>query len=345
MNFSVLVAVYNVGPYLAKCLDSVLSQDFDDYEIIVVDDGSTDESKSICDDYRECFPERLKIIHKENQGLISARRAAIAEATGDYCVFVDADDYVSSDLLSSLASFIERNNVDVSMYSFTYFDNDGSQKSRKSFFEDGRIWTGEEKKELYELLATSSVIDSLVTKAVKTQILKDDKTDYESFYDKNMSEDTLQSIYPLTAARSVGYLDKSLYYYRYNPRSISRNFSVDTIKEKNSNHVYREILKYLPVWGLDTDEFKKKVDARWFNEAIYLFAKSYSSASHNERKAIFSFDWDSMIPSLDVFEYKEFVSDAYLQLYMWLKKNNYEAIKRYFFKARMYEKYKKIKRS
>ena len=320
-----------------------MSQDYDDFEVVVVDDGSTDDSGKICDDYQNRFPDRIRVIHKDNQGLISARRIGINEASGDYCVFVDSDDYVSGDLLSSLSSFIEQKKVDIVLYLFTYFNNNGLQNKRKSLFNDGRIWTGDEKKELYELLATSSSIDALVIKAIKTPLLKEDSINYTLYFNKNMSEDTLQSIYPLTAAESVGYLDKSLYYYRYNPSSISRNYSIETLKNKDTLHVYNEIIKFLPVWELDTDDFRKRVNARWFDEAMYLFVKCYSSANSQGRKTILSFDWDSMIPCLDVESYKEYVSDFHLKLYNWYKNKNYFAIRQFFFRNKIYQKYKKIK--
>lgn len=345
MRFSVLVPVYNVSQYLGKCLDSIVSQDHNDFEVIIVDDGSTDGSGGICDRYSKDYPGIIKVIHKENQGLISARRVGIANASGDYCVFVDSDDYVSPVLLSSLSKFIEENGVEIVLYSFTYFDDKGGFEIRRPLFENGRIWTGSEKKELYETLATTPLIDAMFIKAIKTSVVKGDKTDYSIYFGKNMSEDTLQSIYPLTFAKSVGYLDKSLYYYRYNPQSISRDYSPETINKKNSVHVYYEILKYLPIWGLDTEEFKNKVSARWFSEAMYLFVKCYESASSRAaRHTVLNYDWDSMIPEPVLSVYTENVSSAYLKLYRWLKKDNYIAIKWYFFKKKMYCKYKEFKK-
>ena len=92
MLLSILVPVYNSEKYLKECFDSVLNQRESDYELILVDDGSTDAGGAICDTYQARYPERVRVIHQQNQGLILARRAGIAAAQGDYCMFLDADD-------------------------------------------------------------------------------------------------------------------------------------------------------------------------------------------------------------------------------------------------------------
>jgi glycosyltransferase involved in cell wall biosynthesis len=99
---SVIVPVYNASQYISKTLDSIISQDFDGFEVIVIDDGSSDDSLEIINEcFRDCkIPH--KIIHQENSGVSVARNAGIDESNGDYLVFIDADDYVSSNHLSSL---------------------------------------------------------------------------------------------------------------------------------------------------------------------------------------------------------------------------------------------------
>lgn len=344
MRFSVLIPVYNVEQYLRQCIDSIINQHYHDYEVIIVDDGSTDNSGKICDEYEQAYPNIVRVIHKQNQGLISARRVGIQQAKGDYCIFVDSDDYVSENLFSELSLFIDSHDVDMVIYSFTYFDGETLGKTHESIAENGYIWRGEDKKGLYQLLATTPAIDALWIKAIKTSILKDDPNDYSEYYSRNMSEDTLQSIYPLTAAQTVGYLDKSLYYYRYNPKSISRNFNSESIKNKNTNHVYYQIMNYLPVWGLDNKEMRNQVNARWFNEMMYSFCKSYESAKNTEdRKTILSFDWNSMLPCKDVDSYKEFVSPIHFQLYAWYVSQKYFKLNCFFLKQKIYKKYKTLK--
>ena len=100
MLFSVIVSIYNIEKYLARCVDSILSQSFGDFELILVDDGSPDNCPDICDEYAK-KDARIKVIHKKNGGLVSARQAGIKEAVGDYVFHVDGDDAVLPDALES----------------------------------------------------------------------------------------------------------------------------------------------------------------------------------------------------------------------------------------------------
>ena len=95
MLFSVVVPVYNIEQYIRQCIDTLINQSFEDYEIILVDDGSSDASGSICDEYAESH-ERVKVIHQENGGLVKARKVGAQTASGDYIIPVDGDDWVDA---------------------------------------------------------------------------------------------------------------------------------------------------------------------------------------------------------------------------------------------------------
>lgn len=117
MIFSVIVPIYKVEKYLTRCIDSILAQTFTDFELILVDDGSPDNCPIICDRYAS-KDERIKVIHKENGGLVSARQAGIRVATGDYVFHVDGDDAVLPDALESAYDIIAKYAPD--MVSFSY---------------------------------------------------------------------------------------------------------------------------------------------------------------------------------------------------------------------------------
>ena len=110
---SVIVPVYNAEKYLSKCLDSILAQTYTNLEIILVDDGSTDNSSKICEKYAR-KDNRIKVIHKQNGGVSSARNTALAIVTGEYIGFVDSDDYVDHDMYDYLLSLIILNKADIS---------------------------------------------------------------------------------------------------------------------------------------------------------------------------------------------------------------------------------------
>lgn len=127
MKLSIIIPVYNVELYLRKCVESLLAQDYEGYEIILVDDGSTDGSGAICDEYAlksqkskvksQEYP-LIKVIHQKNMGLSAARNAGIAAAQGEYICFVDSDDYWEENVLGGLMAQVERDNLDV--LRFTY---------------------------------------------------------------------------------------------------------------------------------------------------------------------------------------------------------------------------------
>ncbi len=345
MKFSILIPVYNVEKYLEQCLESVINQTFDDYEVIIVDDGSTDNSSCICDSFAEKYPEKIFVIHKENQGLISARRIAIDKAQGEFCVFVDSDDFIECNLLETVNSYLLKDvNIDMVIYSFNYY-SDGIKNKRNRFVaKDSEIWSADNKKRCFELLATGDSIDALWIKAVKTEILKRDPIDYKKYFSKNMSEDTLQSIYPIAYAKKIIYADVPLYNYRYNTASISRNFSPEVIAKKDSSHVFEEMLLVLPEWKLNTEDFKQKIYARWFSDVMYIFVKSCENAATNkELDSILEFNWLSMMPSCDVNDFDSYVNQQYKNLYCYWVHGEFGKIKVEFFKRKLYKKYRNLK--
>lgn len=113
MKLSVIVPIYGVAKYLCKCIDSLLSQDIMDYEIILVDDGSPDDCPQICDEYVVQYPNIIKVIHQSNAGLSSARNAGLAIAQGDYIMYVDSDDYLQPNVLGALMEQVKRDQLDV----------------------------------------------------------------------------------------------------------------------------------------------------------------------------------------------------------------------------------------
>ena len=113
-KISVIVPVYNVEKYLRKCIESILNQTFREFELILVDDGSTDSSGKICDEYA-LKDSRIKVIHKENGGASSARNAGLDVAKGEYIGFVDSDDWIEMDMYGELYRLIKENNTDISV--------------------------------------------------------------------------------------------------------------------------------------------------------------------------------------------------------------------------------------
>lgn len=130
---SIIVPVYNVGPYIEKCIDSILSQSYKSIEVILVDDGSKDESGAICDNYVK-RDSRVRVIHKKNGGVSSARNAGLEVIKGDYVSFVDGDDALKPDYIEKLYEDIVRTGADISICGFRRFDESGETTCSEADF-------------------------------------------------------------------------------------------------------------------------------------------------------------------------------------------------------------------
>ena len=124
---SIVIPVYNAENYLRECVDSIISQDYKNIEVILIDDGSTDTSSQICDEYDKKY-NRINVIHKKNEGVSTARNVGIEESNGKWITFVDADDWIEKDYVSYLYKNGEQNNSEISL---TTFPNKVSQENKK----------------------------------------------------------------------------------------------------------------------------------------------------------------------------------------------------------------------
>ncbi len=339
MKFSILVPVYNVEKYLHECVDSLLSQTFiGEYEIILVDDGSTDSSGKICDEYAK-ISNKIKVIHKENEGPVAARNVAISNAIGEYCLFVDSDDFLELNTLEIINQCLLINpNTDAVVFTFNYYRNKTKTPKLPLLSDKEMVYTKENKIEIYNAFLSSTLLNSLWTKAVKTEIIKNDSTDFEKYASKKMAEDLFVTLYHMTQAKKIVYIKEHLYNYRVEDTSFSRSYKPIDISKKNTLFVYDRFREYLPIWGLEDEEHIQKLNARWFNEAMYTFSCYYENCSGKDRKAVLAFDWDSMLPEeakkdrSNIYENK-----SYQKLYTWIKEKKHKKIHAFFLNKKLYK--------
>ena len=142
MKLSYIIPVYNVEKYIRQCVDSVFSQTFDDFEIILVDDESPDGCPAICDEYAEKYPDIVRVVHKKNAGLAAARNDGIKLAQGEYIFFVDSDDFLAENKIGELYSIAKQNRLDILHTSFHSFNDDNISEKFKSKigFETDRLY-------------------------------------------------------------------------------------------------------------------------------------------------------------------------------------------------------------
>ena len=130
-QFSFIIPVYNVEKYIKECLDSILIQTYKNFEVILINDGSTDNSGILCDEYAK-LDNRVKVIHTKNGGLSKARNVGLEEATGKYIIFLDSDDYWVSNELHKIAQKCDDNKLDILAYNYEIYDEVNSKVSVKS---------------------------------------------------------------------------------------------------------------------------------------------------------------------------------------------------------------------
>lgn len=130
-KISIIVPVYKSQDYIDRCIKSILGQSYQDFELILVDDGSPDQAGIICDEYAR-KDDRIKVIHQNNSGQSVARNNALKVATGDYYCFIDSDDYVADDLLERLYSLITKNDADISLVNYKTFTGERAEAESKT---------------------------------------------------------------------------------------------------------------------------------------------------------------------------------------------------------------------
>lgn len=209
---SVIVPVYNVAQYLRQCLDSIISQSYNDLEIILIDDGSKDGSESICDEYCRLDP-RVRVIHQCNQGLSKARNVGIDNASGDYIIFVDSDDYISDNFIECLLECIQDSNCMIAECHLKKF-TDGTIPKEKEIYKSNKILSA------YEWL-TETGLGDFISSVVWNKIYKRELFEGISFPIGRVYEDEATLYKIVYRSGRICRTYQKLYNYRLRESSIT----------------------------------------------------------------------------------------------------------------------------
>ena len=260
--FSLVLPIYNVAPYLKRCIDSILVQNFKDYEIILVDDGSTDASPQICDVYAGSYP-NIRVIHKANGGLSSARNAGFEIAEGEYIWWIDSDDWIEQGALERLHMVSCENKPDI--VKFHYFRVEKESQEIFCNIEPGAyVGTEEVDKLLHSACYTSGkYLLSACFHMYRRLFLK--RTNVTFISEKMVgSEDYLFNLCVLPMAQSVYVLPMPLYSYYLRAGSLTQTYKKDLLEryerlyEASSEAYkraglfdqYRKAISFFYVWHL-----------------------------------------------------------------------------------------------
>ena len=228
-KISIIVPVYNVEKYLKECIESLINQTYKDLEILLIDDGSKDNSGKICDEYAN-KDKRIKVIHQENSGVSKTRNYGIELATGDYVMFVDSDDWLEENTCELLIKEIKTQNKDMIIFNFCKeFENKCIRNANyQNISDDFDI-----KKIQAKILAPTMNVPGIAGKgyslAVNKIILKDVIKNNRFLFEgkKSVYEDGLFYYLLLENKIKIGFLNEYLYHYRIIPSSLSHSYNKD----------------------------------------------------------------------------------------------------------------------
>lgn len=232
MVFSVIVPIYNVQKYLKRCIDSVLSQTFSDYELILVDDGSLDECGAICDEYAKA-DSRVRVIHKENGGLVSARQAGIRIATGDYVIHLDGDDAFLPDALESAYEIISKYQPDMVSFSHKRCIDGVVGDTVEDIAEEGLYNKADLEQKIYPNLLSNKDMKNLFyflwAKAIKRELA----TKYQLMVNTKISQgEDVSCATPCYLEADTVYMSKKpIYLYTIRTDSLTTNFKTAQITQ------------------------------------------------------------------------------------------------------------------
>lgn len=230
-TISVIIPVYNVEKYIEECVESIINQTYKNMEIILVDDGSTDNSGKICDEYIE-KDERIKVIHKKNGGLSSARNEGIKIANGKYLTFIDSDDYITSDMIEELYLSLTKTNSDISICKTTTKENKLNHETNND------ILIFDSHDAIKEIL-----LDRLFTTSATSKLYKKDLFDNIEYPIGMIYEDYATTYKLFHLADKISYIPSYKYYYRYNNEGITK--SKFTNKQLDYFKVSKELISFM----------------------------------------------------------------------------------------------------
>lgn len=268
---SIIVPVYNVEKYLKKCLDSLVKQSYSNIEIIIVNDGSLDDSKAIIKKYYQKYPQLIKSYEKENGGLSDARNYGLKKAQGKYLTFIDSDDYIASDYIEKMYKAIKKNNSDVVICNY-YTVKDKQKKIEKNYIPNQVGNLAIDKNQLFNSWAVWN-------KMFSQKIIKDNNL---LFSKGVIYEDMRFTLKVLLKANKISYVDEALYYYIYRQNSIMNSQNLE--KNKDILKGFEDIISYYQkenAYG----EFKEEIEFLAIKHIlIYALVRVIKTSTNKEIK-------------------------------------------------------------
>lgn len=288
VKISVIVPVYNIEIYLNRCLNSIINQTFKDIEIIVVDDGSTDNSSNICKQFAE-IDNRIKIIHKENNGLGLARNSGLDISIGDFVTFIDGDDYIENNALQLLYETATKQNCDI-VYGGVYYDYK-NKIIKKNNVNSLKVWNSENKIKLFLLGLIGTMPESTKNTEYEVSVWKSlyrkdifDRYNISFVSEREfISEDIIFDIDYIQHTNKIAMIPECIYHYCINDNSLSKIYRKDRF-DKNII-LYNELNRKLS-YIFKEYEYQIRMDRFLITKARICINAIYNSNDKDKKDSI-----------------------------------------------------------
>lgn len=306
-KISIIVPVYNTEKYLEQSINSILNQTYENLEIIIVDDGSTDSSGLICEKYFK-IDSRVKVIHKKNGGQSSARNLGLDLASGDYIGFVDSDDWISANMYEKLIIKAIQNNSDIVASNIWYMKKN---KKIKKYSKTNSDLDFNRLTAMEEIFTNENLTFSPCNKLYKKKLF-----DFLRFDEKIILEDMDISYQLIDKSEIISYLSEPLYYYRYNPSSTLRGkFNLRRLDEHLvKKRMYDYYLYKYP-------SLSAKVYINFFEVGLILYSTLKAEKKFDIENYTFLIDFDKQT-LLKILEESDLNFKIKLKIYLFLKSPN-----------------------
>lgn len=275
MKYSVIIPVYNVEKYIDRCLKSIISQNYDDLEIIVIDNGSTDSSGIICDTYASEYS-NISVYHIENHGVGSARNFGLSKARGEFIYFVDSDDYLVGNLF---ADFADKLVSDLDLVVFCYYNSFEEDLTEKSRTEKSLPFKGNYDKDgfikIFKELFLSDMLYTVWNKIYRREFLLENNLSFEQY---ELGEDVR---FNLNVYRNVNriFLSQDSYYVYVIGRKGSAMSSYNPKRIQYQLQELKMVDSLLSDWYLDSFDLDQTIKARILMSNIYNISKQNTQFS------------------------------------------------------------------
>lgn len=328
MIISIIVPVYNSEDYLERSIQSVINQTDDNWELILVDDGSFDNSAIICDEYAEKY-NNIHSFHKQNEGQFLSRQFGVQKAIGDYVGFLDADDFLDKNYISIIQRFITSNDFpEVICFGYCQWNKKIIKEwpislpiDEVTVYNDLNL-----RKQVYYQIISGSLTGSMWSKVFKTSVFKSIQIDSTIVKNKRFAEDAFQSFHIIAKANSIAFLQKNLYFYYNNEKSISSGIENRSFDYYNQLYLFESLLGFLSYWGMQDVDSLKTLLAFNFNYTVNYILKYYRSASTSKRrKQVVNYDWSTYLLDMtdDEINNNPYIRKSYIKVWNAFKKKRH----------------------